>query len=192
MDIDIFIEIFGAVTGLIYVYLEIIQKKAMWVVGGLSAITYIIVFLNSGLIAAMGLQFYYLGMSVYGWKKWGGLKVDGEIGKPTVSIISGKMFIFSLLISIMGYFVLSFILEVYSEDPMPKVDALIAVISMLATWWVTKKYIQNWILWVFADGIAVYLYINQELYATALLYLGYMAAAVAGYVHWRKFPKSLN
>jgi nicotinamide mononucleotide transporter len=164
----------------------------MWIVGGLSAFTYIIVILNSGLIAAMGLQFYYLGMSIYGWKMWGGMKVNEDIEKPVVSLLTRKIFIVSLFTSILGYFFLSYILEVYSEDPMPKVDALIASISMLATWWVTKKYIQNWILWLLADGIAVYLYISQELYATALLYFVYMAAAVAGYIHWRKFPKSLN
>lgn len=192
MGNDIFIEIFGAVTGLLYVYLEIKQRRAMWIVGGISALTYIVVFLNSGLIAAMGLQFYYLGMSIYGWKKWGDKSSVAYDGKLRVSKLSGRILIFSILSSIVGYFSLAFILEKYSQDPMPKIDALIAILSMLATYWVTKKYIENWFLWILANALAVYLYINQELYATVVLYFVFLIAAVIGYLHWRKFSESLN
>lgn len=192
MGNDIFIEIFGAVTGLLYVYLEIKQRRAMWIVGGISALTYTVVFLNSGLIAAMGLQFYYLGMSIYGWEKWGDKSSVAYDGKLRVSKLSGRILIFSILSSIVGYLSLAFILEKYSQDPMPKIDALIAILSMLATYWVTKKYIENWFLWILANALSVYLYINQELYATIVLYFVFLIAAVIGYLHWRKFSESLN
>ncbi|MFA6334087.1 MAG: nicotinamide riboside transporter PnuC [Bacteroidales bacterium] len=187
MDNSIFIEVFGAVTGLIYVLLEIRQKRAMWIVGGISALTYILIFLNAGLIAATGLQLYYLAMSIYGWKNWGGSGNDKNDGEPTVSKMAGKIFITSILSSIAGYLLLSLVLDVYGRDPMPEVDSAIAVMSMLATWWVTRKYIENWFLWIIADGLAVYLYVSQELYATAALYFVYIIASVAGYLHWRKF-----
>lgn len=192
MDNSTFIEIFGAVTGLVYVLLEIRQKRAMWVVGGVSALTYILVFFNSGLMAAMGLQFYYLAVSLYGWRKWGESNVaEGNATESksclTVSKMSGKVLIISIVCSIAGYLLLSLVLNVYGKDPMPETDAVIAVLSMLATWWVTRKFIENWYLWIIADGLAVYLYATQELYATALLYLVYTIAALAGYLHWRKF-----
>lgn len=187
MDNSTFIEIFGAVTGLVYVLLEIRQKRLMWVVGGVSALTYILVFFNSGLIAAMGLQFYYLAVSLYGWKKWGESDNTESKSEITVSKISGKVLVFSILCSIAGYLLLSMVLDIYGKDPMPETDAVIAVLSMLATWWVTRKFIENWYLWIIADGLAVYLYATQGLYATALLYFVYIIAAVAGYLHWRKF-----
>ncbi|MEN6619222.1 MAG: nicotinamide riboside transporter PnuC [Rikenellaceae bacterium] len=189
MHIDIFIEIFGAVTGLLFVYLEIKQRREMWIIEAISALTYIVVFLNSGLIAAMGLQFYYLGASMYGWKQWGGQNREESDGKLTVSKLSGKTFAISAVASGVVYIFLAFILDEYSKDPMPKVDTLIAVISMLATYWVTKKYIENWILWIVADALSVYLCISQELYATTILYFIYLIAAVIGYMHWRKFSK---
>lgn len=187
MDNNVFIEIFGAVTGLVYVLLEIRQKRAMWVVGGISALTYIMVFLNAGLIAAMGFQLYYLVASIYGWIMWGRGEEGENDGKLTVIKMSGKILTVSALAFITGYLLLSYVLNVYGKDPMPEIDAVIAVISMIATWWVTRKYIENWLLWMIGDSLSIYLYISQGLYATAVLYFVFVVAAVAGYLHWRKF-----
>ena len=193
MENNIFIEIFGAVTGFAYVLLEIKQKRLMWIVGGISALTYILVFLKAGLVAAMGLQFYYLAMSLYGWIKWGSAEPVSDScehtdsNKITVSKMPGKVFLLSVILSVVTYLALSNILKCYVEDPMPRMDAVIAVMSMLATWWVARKYIENWYLWIITDALSVFMYASQALYATALLYLVYTVAAFAGYMHWRKF-----
>lgn len=75
---------------------------------------------------------------------------------------------------------------------MPATDAAIAALSMLATYWVANRFIENWILWIAANIAAVYMYFTLELYATTALYIIYAVAALAGYVHWRKFPRVLN
>jgi nicotinamide mononucleotide transporter len=75
---------------------------------------------------------------------------------------------------------------------MPVSDASIAAISMLATYWVANRYIYHWLLWIVADIIAVYMYLNQGLYATTVLYIIYTVAAIVGYIHWRKFRRVLN
>ncbi|HUU99686.1 MAG TPA: nicotinamide mononucleotide transporter family protein, partial [Bacteroidales bacterium] len=54
------IEIFGAVTGIIYVFLEIRQNLWLWPVGIVTSGVYIWVFFNSKIYADMGLQGYYL------------------------------------------------------------------------------------------------------------------------------------
>ncbi|EKD32480.1 MAG: hypothetical protein ACD_77C00086G0002 [uncultured bacterium] len=97
--------------------------------------------------------------------------------------------IISIAISILSYFIINWILEKYTNDPHSELDAFVTVGSMLATYWVTKKHIEHWILWIIADAVAVYLYVQQGLYATTILYVIYIIAAVAGYIHWRKFPR---
>ena len=189
MQSDIIIEIFGAVTGLLFVYLEIRQRREMWMIGGISALIYIAVFLNSGLLAAMGLQVYYLGVSLYGWKKWGAPDKEEPDTKQTVSRMSLMVFVVSTAIAAAAYLVLAYLLKEYSKDPMPQTDAFIAAISMLATYWVTRKYIENWYLWIIANSLSLYLYINQGLYATTVLYFVYLTASFVGYIHWRKFRK---
>ncbi len=186
------IEIFGAATGLLYVVLEIKQKRWMWIVGAVSALIYMIVFFSSALYAAMGLQVYYLVVSVYGWKKWGGESSQENSSREAVVRMKYKFMSISFLVSLVCYVILVWILENYTEDPNPQLDALIAIISMLATYWVTRKHIQHWVLWIIADALAVFLYTQQGLYATTVLYVIYIVAAVVGYLHWRKFPRVLN
>lgn len=64
------IEIFGAITGIIYVFLEIRQNIWLWPVGIITSAVYIIVFFSSKFYADMGLQGYYLVISCIGWYWW--------------------------------------------------------------------------------------------------------------------------
>jgi len=65
-----FIEIFGAVTGIVYVILEIRQNIWLWPVGIVSSAVYIWVFFTSKIYADMSLQVYYLAISILGWYWW--------------------------------------------------------------------------------------------------------------------------
>lgn len=183
------IEVFAAVTGLLYVVLEIRQKRFMWVLGAISSLFFMAVFFSSALYAAMGLQVYYLFVSIYGWKKWGGNNSDPASASEVVVAMKPFPAFISITISFLSYFIINWILENYTSDPNAELDSVVTVVSMLATYWITKKHIENWILWIFADAVAVYLYVQQGLYATTILYVIYIIAAVAGYIHWRKFPR---
>ena len=67
---DNWIEIFGAVTGVLYVFLEIRQNFWLWPVGIITSAVYVWVFLVSKFYADMSLQCYYLGISCLGWYWW--------------------------------------------------------------------------------------------------------------------------
>jgi nicotinamide mononucleotide transporter len=64
------IEIFGAIAGIIYVFLEIKQNIWLWPVGIITSAVYIIVFFTSKFYADMSLQGYYLVISCVGWYWW--------------------------------------------------------------------------------------------------------------------------
>jgi nicotinamide mononucleotide transporter len=67
---DNFIEIFGAVTGIIYVFLEIRQATWLWPLGIVTSAVYVWIFFTGKLYADMSLQAYYVGISVMGWYWW--------------------------------------------------------------------------------------------------------------------------
>ena len=52
----VWLEYFGVITGLLYLFLEIKQHKAMWVVGFLTSLVYVFVFLSAKIYADMGLH----------------------------------------------------------------------------------------------------------------------------------------
>ncbi len=184
-----FAEIFGAITGFAYVILEIKQKRLMWIIGGVSALVYIVIFFDSALFAAMALQLWYLGASFYGWFMWGIQSKKSGSDAPMVIPLSVKKGLFSFIVASAGFLVLWYLLENFTQDPMPLTDAIIASLSLLATYWVANRHIQHWLLWIVADVLAVYMYLAMGLYATAVLYFIYTGAAVVGYLHWRKFPR---
>ncbi len=189
-DINILIELLGAMTGLLYVYLEIIQKRFMWVVGAVSAFVYILIFGAKGLYGATLLQVYFLVMSIYGWISWGRENrrtVAEKKSSNSVRKMKGDILFFSFIFSVTSFVVLFLILKSSGKDPMPVPDAMATVLSIVATYWVARRYRENWLLWIAVNGISLYIYISQGLYPTSVLYAIYIAAAVAGYRHWRKF-----
>ena len=69
-----YIEVFGAITGIIYVFLEIRQTIWLWPVGIITSAVYIWVFFTGKFYADMSLQGYYLIISCLGWYWWAGRK----------------------------------------------------------------------------------------------------------------------
>ncbi|NLA48561.1 MAG: nicotinamide mononucleotide transporter, partial [Bacteroidales bacterium] len=66
-----YIEIFGALAGVVYVFLEVRQNIWLWPVGIVTSSVYLWVFFTGRLYAEMSLQAYYLVISVIGWCWWG-------------------------------------------------------------------------------------------------------------------------
>ena len=71
-------------------------------------------------------------------------------------------------------------------DGVSELDAPATVLSVIATWWLTRSYIQQWMLWVVADALTTALCVVNGQYWMAFLYLAYIASAVYGYYHWKK------
>ena len=192
---NLFVEIVGVVSGVLFVYLEIIQNRWMWMVGGVSALIYMYIFFAESLFAVALVQLYFLLASIYGWVLWSKdfsqnhSKDDKDL---KIIIISNKMSIISIFISIIVFVLLWIALKYWSSDPFPALDSLIATISMLATYWVAKRFIYHWFLWIICNMLSIVLYLSQALYPTVLLYFIYLIAAIIGYIHWRKFREVLN
>jgi nicotinamide mononucleotide transporter len=183
-----YIEITGSLLGLIYVILSIRQNISLWLVGILSSAFYIVVFFDSKLYANMSLQFYYLIMSIYGWYMW--KKTDNKnqdaAAKLSVTRISTAVIIRCLLIGIFLLILLFRILKVYTDSPFPGWDSFTTMLSIIATWMLTRKYIENWLLWIISDTVSVGLYFYMKLYPTTILFFVYTVMAAVGFIEWRK------
>ena len=185
MDIVQAIEIFALVTGVAYVVLEILQKNAMWVVGILTGAACAYSFAIQRSWGMMGLNVYYVVMSVIGliqWRKDGAQVKEGAIHiRPLpakTALWSAVGFVVGSLLLIGGFRALG--------DSMSVLDATATVLSVIATWWLTRSYIQQWMLWIVADILTTALCIGNGQYWMALLYVVYVASAVYGYYHWKK------
>ena len=181
-----YIEIFGAVAGIIFVFLEIRQSLWLWPVGILTSAVYIWVFFDSRFYADMGLQVYYLAISIYGWNFWirGGDK--GVSGSPGITSIGRRLAILLLIIFALLQASLWGILEYLTDSPVPVGDAFTTALSIIATWMLARKILQHWILWIVADLVSAVLYLYKGLYPTVLLFLVYTVLAFIGFYKWKK------
>ncbi len=183
------IEIFGALTGILYVFLEIRQNILLWPLGIVTSAVYIYVFRENGFYAGMVLQLYYLAISVYGWRAWS--RERGAWGKEhkkslTVRTIDLKTGIICAAVSLILWAALWYVLDRWTDSPVPMWDGLITSLSVVATWMLTRKLLEQWYVWIIANVIATVVYMAVGMYPTAVLFIVYAIMAVAGLREWRK------
>lgn len=181
------VEIFGAVTGIAYVILEIRRNILLWPLGIITSAVYIYVFGRNGFYANMGLQVYYLVISVYGWYRWQQPREREKAGeKRDVKMIGAVTAAWCTLAAGTLWAVLWFVLDRATDSPVPVWDGLIASLSVVATWMLTRKYIEQWYVWIVANAIAVAVYLASDLYPTAILFFVYFGMAIIGLTKWRQ------
>ncbi len=192
---DIIIEGLGVITALIYLFFSIRQNIWLWPFGILTSAFYIYVFFTGRLYADMGLQVYYLLISFYGWYFWlfGGKKQNSKYLKA--SSLSYKLGLTLLLITFIIYWILVWVLNVLPgllEIPpsdLLYLDAFTTAASIVATWMLTRKIIEHWLVWIVVDLVSMGLYIYKGLYLTSGLFFVYASLAIYGYYEWKKEMK---
>lgn len=185
-----FIEVFGAVTGILYVFLEIRQNLWLWPVGIATSATYIWVFFHGKLYADMSLQVYYLAVSILGWYWWlkgkragGG---DQERGRLIVHRMKLRSGIVLAAVFVGLYFIMWAVLSRFTDSPVPEFDSLITSLSVVATWMLARKIFEHWYLWIVVNALAAILFFRRGLYPTVILYFVYFIMSFAGFLEWRK------
>jgi nicotinamide mononucleotide transporter len=193
-------EIFTLITGVIYIILEIRQKNFMWVVGILTSLAAMYVFFSKGLYASFGLNTYYLVTSFIGLWHW---RRDKEILQAEsddavhLNRIGHSAIIYGVIITVAGVLALTLGMDLLGrwgleENPMSFLDATSTMLSVVATWWLVRCYIQHWWLWIVADALTTALCLSQGMWWMAALYGAYAASAVIGFVHWKHNGVYLN
>ena len=183
-------EIFTLVTGVIYIILEIRQKNFMWVVGLLTSLTAMYVFYRQGLYASFGLNLYYFAVSFWGLWSWRRQKIrmaeeDTEADAIHLNRITWSVLLLSAVAVVGGTVLLASLMEML-ENPMSYMDASVAVLSAVATWWLGRSYLQQWWLWIAADAMSTVLCASMGLWWMAVLYAVYALSAVYGLIYWKK------
>lgn len=192
-----YIEVFGAVTGIIYVILEIRQNIWLWPVGIVTSAVYIWIFFTCKFYADMSLQGYYLVISVMGWYWWRrgtGLKKEGENGRVgegekkelNVTRVNFRTGVILAIVFVFLYLVMFFGLSRLTDSPVPEWDSFITSLSIVATWMLARKIYEHWFLWIVVNAVSAVLFIWRGLYPTVILYLVYCIMSFVGFVEWKK------
>ena len=189
-----FMQIFTLVTGILYIILEIRQKNSMWVVGIVTGLAAMVVFFLQGLYASMGLNVYYVAVSFWGLYCWrrDKKKMRSE-PRPAESIYLNPLPFSTVLFSVAIFAACLYpvtLLLTKLADPMPWLDSGVTIASAIATYWLSRSYSQQWLIWIVADfATAMMCYLTGQYWMTAL-YVVYSLSAIYGFFHWRRFGVS--
>ena len=100
--------------------------------------------------------------------------------------ISLKIFLWSAIIYAASTAFMVFVLGSYTDDSMPWADSSVTTLSAIATFWLSKSYREQWLVWIIVNTLTVIICIKLSLYPTAVLYSVNTIAAVWGYFYWKK------
>jgi nicotinamide mononucleotide transporter len=177
------LEGIAAAFGVVSVFLSTRQNIWSWPTAIVNVALYTIVFYDGRLYGQMGLQTVYLVLSAYGWYQW--LHGGEQKTELRVSRASPRLLANLAVLNIVSWVALAAILR-QTDAALPWLDALLTTTSLIAQWMLTRKILENWLLWIAVDIVYVPMFISQHLYATALLYAAFLVLAVMGFVEWRR------
>jgi len=174
-------EVLGFVTGAVCVLLTVEQNIWNFPVGIANNIFFIILFLTARLYGDMTLQFVYIALALHGWYQW----LWGGANRSNLLVSRAPWWEWMWLAPAVAAATVGMIFYLTRiHDSLPFLDALTTVLSLAAQYLLNRKRLENWLIWITADVIYVYLYFQKELYLTAVLYALFIVMCIAGIVSW--------
>ena len=212
MDIKLLLQIAGVLLGLLYLWLEYRADIRLWIVGLVMPVVHGALYYKAGLYADCSMQVYYVLAGLYGWIVWHnarqrygwlvwrrrGRKTDAGLTGPedaegakraaalrightplrTVPALAG--------VYAAAHIGLYLLLTRFTDSTVPFWDAGTTALSVVAMWMLSRKLVEQWLVWLVVDLVTVGLYLYKDLPYTAGLYALYSALAVAGSLRWRR------
>lgn len=180
-------ELIGALLGLAMVVCNIRQIHWGWPLAFTSSVLYVVVFGKARLYAEAALQIVFALTAVWGWMQW--LRSTGT-GEPILHSqrLSRKSAIKLIAACALLWLIIGLISLNFTDTDVPGTDALITALSLVGTWLLGRKYLENWPVWIIVNILSVALFASKGLWVTVILYAVFIAMAVIG---WRVWLRSI-
>ncbi|HHR6068610.1 TPA: nicotinamide riboside transporter PnuC [Providencia alcalifaciens] len=207
-----YIEAVGTVAGLLCILLASLEKTINYLFGLINVTLFAVIFFQIQLYANLLLQVFFFGANIYGWYAWSRMSSAQEaelkirwLSLPkalTTLVISILAIIFLTLnidvvfgrlatwaVELLNLFGANLTLPILDPDAFPFWDSTMTVLSVVAMILMTRKYVENWLLWVVINVISVVIFFIQGVYAMSLEYLILLGIALNGSRLWIKSAK---
>ena len=190
MTLSVILQAVGIVLGLLYLWLEYKANIWVWVVGAIMPLVHGVLYLTKGIYADAIMQLYYVFAGIYGLMVWlrkptsKSDKHEGEIRHTPIGWIAPLVATYAVL-----HVVLYYLLSEFTDSTVPFFDSMSTALCIVAMWMLSRKLVEQWLVWLVVDMISVGLYFYKGIPGTASLYTLYCILAIAGYMRWRRQVK---
>lgn len=182
------LEIVAVATGLWSVACYVRESVWAWPAGLINVALSIALYWHSGLYAETALQAIFVWLQLYGWWQWlhgGALHTGVVIVRTSRGQALALVYLALAAIIPVGYS-----LDRWTDSTVPWWDTVPVVLSLVAQWMISKKLLENWMVWIAVDLISIPLFIHKELYLVAGLYGVFLILCILGLLAWRRNLRS--
>lgn len=182
----IILEFIVFVFGILSVWYA--RQENIWVypTGLVATIISTYLLFKAGYLGDMMINGYFSIMSIYGWYKWA-RKIKDSDNLPITRTnnkekIIGIVLFFITIFVVFGVYTW-FDYEIKEEN---YADIFASGLFFTGMWYMAKKKIENWTLWIIGDIIVTPLYAYRGLGMLSLQYLIFTMLAISAYLEWKK------
>ncbi|MFV7760035.1 nicotinamide riboside transporter PnuC [Shewanella algae] len=206
------IEAVGTVFGLLCIWFASQEKTINYLFGLVNVTLFAIIFYQIQLYGILLLQLFFFCANLYGWYAW--TRPDQQTGDTLkVRWLSKQKLAFTAAVSVLGIGLMTVYIDpvfalfaqvsvdtlnlfgaglaqpVLEPDAFPFWDSVMTVLSVVAQILMTRKYVENWILWVLINVVSVGIYAAQGVYALSIEYIILLFIAANGTRQWMRTAK---
>lgn len=209
------IEAVGTLLGLLCSWCSSKEKIINYLFGLINATLFAVIFFQIQLYASLLLQMFFFGANIYGWYAWSRQTNNhqavphirwlslpkalvwaavGTSGIALMAVNIDRVFagLTQIAAAMMRGLGISVQIPALQPDAFPFWDSAMTVLSIVAMILMTRKYVENWLLWVVIDVISVAIFAYHGVYAMALEYIILTLIALNGSWLWIKSARQNN
>ncbi|MCX6425582.1 MAG: nicotinamide riboside transporter PnuC [Actinobacteria bacterium] len=196
-------EVIGGILGLSSAVLGMRRKVIAWPVGIFGDALLFTVFLGAvfsfgaddqakNFYGQAGRNLLLIVVSLYGWVRWSQHRKSGAGDKPPVTprwtTIKEKQILIPAVV--IFYFASMQLFKALGESgTWLLVDTWIFTGTALATYGMSRGYVEFWMVWVAVDLVGVPFAFKNGYYPTGTLYAIYLPFVIWGFISWLKISK---
>lgn len=175
------LEILAVILTLCGVSLMAKEHLIGWPIGILSTLALIVVYIYTHIYGQIVLQIVFLIQFIVGWYKWG--KSDNI---QITSISNFKLFCDIMVFSVQCLLFIMF-RHLSGTDSLlcAILDSISVFIALLGNWYIAKKIIQGWLLFMIYDLILITLFIIKDMGILVILYISLFCISILAYKSWK-------
>ena len=173
-------------AGLGVINVALVVRRSVWNYPfGLTMVSlYFFVFFETRLYSDALLQIFFFVVQLYGWSNW--LRARSAAGEVPVTVLTPRARFAWALGTAAASLLWGLGMARFTDAAAPMIDAAIAGMSISAQILMARRRVENWVLWILVDAIAIPLFASRGLYATSALYALFLLLATAGLVAWMR------
>ena len=171
---------------LVLINVALVARRSVWnyafAIAGVALYAWI--FYEAKLYSDMLLQGFFLIINLYGWRHWSrSLATAGTVTVSRLGAAERALWLAGIALATVAW---GAAMHRLTDAALPFVDAGIAMASIAAQILLSRQKLENWLLWIAVDLVAIGVYATRDLWPTAALYVLLLGVSIWGLRDWRR------